>query len=225
MSNWLNLHAIKQQLFMIIISPASGRWLGSARRFCLPPLRQLQAGGGWAVRLRTGWSQLENSFTHMPGAWTRRIQIVVGWSGWVSLSFHLSNTVTWGGQTSQMRLRAPKLCYPTWRVMQGNFHHILSFRGESLESQPIFEGGELVSVSQQEERQIICKLVLNPPRNNNKHFASLPYLITKLLVQSRHYLHSPMEESDTQVGSDRTWIQTHICLNPQHNPILSSTAP
>ena len=132
-SNRLKLHAIKQQLFMIIISPCSGRWLGSAGWFWLLPLRQLQADGGWAVRLLTGWSQLENSFTHMPGAWTRRIQTVVGWSWWVSLSFHLSNTVTWGGQTSQMRLRAPKLCYPAWRVMQGNFHHILSFRGESLE--------------------------------------------------------------------------------------------
>ena len=115
--NWLNFPVIKQQLLMIVISPGSGGWLGSARLFWLQRVAGWWWLGGQAADRVESTCKLLHSHA---GAWARRIQTAVGWvHGSLSLSLSLSISPTRLLEVGRLLRRGSRLqsCVP-WESMQ-----------------------------------------------------------------------------------------------------------
>ena len=151
-SNWLNFPVIKQQLLMIVISPGSGGWLGSAGLFWLQPCRELQADGGWVVRLQTGWNQLANSFTHTRGSGPEEYRQLWAECMDLSLSPSLQHGRLGWADFSDVAQGFKAVC-PEKARRAWHFHHILVICGKLWEGSAHPQGGGLVSTSWQEEWQ------------------------------------------------------------------------
>lgn len=148
--NQLNFPVIKQQLLMIVISPGSGGWLGSAGLFWLQRVAGWWWLGGQAADRVESTCKLLHSHA---GAWARRIQTAVGWvHGSLSLSPSLQHGCLRWADFSDVAQGFKAVC-PERACRACHVYHILVICGKLWEGSAHPQEGGLVSTSWREEWQ------------------------------------------------------------------------